>query len=97
HPHLVTLPTLRPPSPGRYNRWGVPGRTKPMDLRRRVDRLLELEMGLAKEVPLWNGSDPLLRNERVAYLARIRDALAGVSAARVVLVKALIRIDCERR
>ncbi len=63
------------------------------DLTRRVRRLDELMRGLAKEVALWKeGNDPLLHQERRAYLKAIQDALAGVEEARVVLARASQRL-----
>jgi hypothetical protein len=58
------------------------------DLTARIRRLDQLSRGLAKEVTLWKEcDDPLLYGERKAYLGAVQDALAGVEAARVVLVK----------
>jgi hypothetical protein len=66
------------------------------DLKARVRRLDQLSRGLAKEVTLWKAcDDPLLYLERKAYLHAIQDALAGVEAARVVLVKANQRLEKE--
>jgi hypothetical protein len=59
---------------------------------RRIKRLEKLGMGLALEDVLWTKDNlhdhPLLFVETRAYLSAIRDALAGVEAARVVLAKA---------
>jgi len=64
------------------------------DLRRRIDRLDLLARGLAKEVSLWSsGTDPLLYLERRTYVGCIQNALASAEAARVVLTKALQRLD----
>jgi hypothetical protein len=64
------------------------------DLKARVRRLDQLSRGLAKEVTLWKAcNDPLLYLERKAYLHAIQDALAGVEAARVVLVKVYQRLE----
>jgi hypothetical protein len=41
--------------------------------------------------PAWY--DPLLYRERLDYLAAIRQALAGVDGARIVLVKARQRLE----
>jgi hypothetical protein len=66
------------------------------DLIARVRPLDEFSRGLAKEVVLWKEcDDPLLYRERRAYLGAIRDALAGVEAARVVLAKARQRLERE--
>jgi hypothetical protein len=66
-------------------------------LRARVRRLDALARGLAKEVLLWKPcDDPLLFVERKAYLAAVRDALAGAETARVILAKAVQRFEQER-
>ena len=68
------------------------------DLGARVRRLDELARGLAKEVSLWRGgNDPLLYLERKAYLNAIQDALAGVEEARVVLARAVQRMQSDQR
>jgi hypothetical protein len=54
-------------------------------------RLEKLAMGLMREVIMDEHDDPLLFIERRAYLKAIRDALAGVEAARVVLAKVVDR------
>jgi hypothetical protein len=52
---------------------------------------------LLKQVVLWKEcNDPLLYLERRAYLGAIRDALAGVEQARVVVAKARQRLERER-
>jgi hypothetical protein len=57
----------------------------------------ELSRKLAKVVVLWKAcNDPLLYLERHRYLGAIRDALAGVEEARVVLAKARRRLERER-
>ena len=67
------------------------------DLARRIRRLNELTRGLAKEVTLWKAcNDPLLYLERKAYLSAIQNALAGIEAARVVLVNVQQRLEAER-
>lgn len=64
----------------------------------RVKRLDELSRGLSKEVAIWReGNDPLLYLERKAYLNAIQDALAGVESARVVLARAMQRINASSR
>jgi hypothetical protein len=66
------------------------------DVAARVKRLDQLTRGLAKEVVIWDQhDDPLLFVERRAYLKAIRDALAGVESARVVLAKARQRIETK--
>ena len=53
--------------------------------------------GAAKKAVLWKEcNDPLLYLERRAYLGAIRDALAGVEEARLVLAKARQRLERER-
>jgi hypothetical protein len=62
----------------------------------RTRRLDELARGLAKEIILWKEcNDPLLYLERKAYLNAIQDALAGIEAARVVLVRVRQRLEKE--
>jgi hypothetical protein len=64
------------------------------DIRARVVRLDALTRGLAKETVLVREcNDPLLYRERLDYLAAIRQALAGVDGARIVLVKARQRLE----
>jgi hypothetical protein len=63
-------------------------------VRARVRRLEELARGLAKEVAVvGDADDPMLYLERRKYLNAIRDALAGVDGARVILAQALRRLD----
>jgi len=67
------------------------------DLAGRIRRLKELTRGLAREVTLWKAcNDPLLYLERKAYLSAIQNALAGIEAARVVLVNVQQRLEAER-
>jgi hypothetical protein len=64
------------------------------DLEARAKRQDQLSRGLAKEVILWKPcNDPLLYRERQDYLAAVRNALAGVECARVILPKARQRIE----
>jgi hypothetical protein len=64
------------------------------DLKARIERLDKLARGFALEVGRWKGDDGLLLfRERKAYLGAVQDALAGVEAARVVLVGAVRRIE----
>ena len=66
------------------------------DLRRRIERLNQLSIGLSREqVLIEEAQDPLLYLERKAYLAAVRHAVAGIESARVTLVKACQRIDRE--
>jgi hypothetical protein len=63
-------------------------------IRARHTRLDRLSRGLAKEVVvIKDADDPLLYVERRDYLNALRDALAGVEQARVVLAKALHRLE----
>ena len=64
------------------------------DITARVKRLERLSMGLMKElVIIGKGEDPLLHLERRAYMKGLRDGLSGVEGARVVLVKAVQRLN----
>jgi hypothetical protein len=66
------------------------------DVVARVHRLENLARGLSREVALWKaGTDPLLYLERKSYLNAIQDALAGLEEARVVLARAVQRIESE--
>jgi hypothetical protein len=66
------------------------------ELTARARRLDVLSRGFSKEVTLWKAcNDPLLYLERKAYLTAIQDALAGVEAARVILVKVQQRLEKE--
>jgi hypothetical protein len=57
-------------------------------------RMEQLSRGLAKEVVvIKDAEDPLLYLERKAYLNALQDTLAGVESARVVLARALHRLD----
>ena len=63
------------------------------DLKRRVARLERLALGLAREAAPQEGAvDLLLYRERKQSLKAVRDALAGVEAARVVLARAVRRM-----
>jgi hypothetical protein len=59
---------------------------------KRIHRLNALTMGLMREDFIWTKDNlhdhPLLFVETRAYLKAIRDALAGVETARIVLAKA---------
>src|SRR5438067_11307201 len=86
---LSATPTLAPSSSR-----PVGGGMTREDLRARVRRLDELTRGVMKEVVLIQEcEDPLLRNERLAYLDGLRDAVSGMGAARVTLARALQRLD----
>jgi hypothetical protein len=64
----------------------------------RVERLERLSKGLAKEVALIGAADdPLLYLERKAYLAALRDGIAGLEGARVILARARQRLADDRR
>ena len=70
-----------------------------VQIEKRIERLNALSMGLAREDVHWKDNlhdHPLLYVEQLAYLKAVRDALAGVEAARVVLAKARRR-HAERR
>jgi hypothetical protein len=59
----------------------------------RVRRLDELSRGIAREIQLVaKADDPMLYVERQAYLAGMRRLLNGIDSARVVLVKARLRL-----
>jgi hypothetical protein len=63
------------------------------DIKARVERLERLALGLAREAAPQPGAvDLLLYRERKQYLAAVRDAQAGVEAARVVLARAVRRM-----
>ena len=64
------------------------------NVKARIERLDQLARGLAKEVGLQRGAeDVLLSRERRQYLAGVHDALAGGEAARVVLARAMRRME----
>jgi len=64
----------------------------------RKQRLDELARGLMKEAAILDQhDDSLLRVEREAYIKAIRDALASVETARVVLAHATQRVAREGR
>jgi hypothetical protein len=64
------------------------------DMKARIERLDKVARGFSLEVGRWKGAaDPLLFRERKAYLGAVQDALAGVEAARVVLVGVVRRIE----
>jgi hypothetical protein len=68
------------------------------DVKRRVERLEQLSMGLAEEVYLFRqAEDPLLYLERRKYLCALQDALFGVEAARVVLAQVVQRTGREQK
>jgi hypothetical protein len=63
-------------------------------IRARHTRLDQISRGLAKEVVvIKDGEDPLLYVERRDYLSALQEALAGVESARVVLARALHRLE----
>jgi hypothetical protein len=59
-------------------------------IEKRITRLDELALGLARETVRWQESraNPLTLTEEAAYLKALADALSAVEAARVVLAKA---------
>jgi hypothetical protein len=59
----------------------------------RKHRLERLAQNLTRETyVIGEADDPLLYLERKAYIAALRDAVAGLEIARVTLAKALHRI-----
>jgi hypothetical protein len=65
-----------------------------VEIKARIERLGKLARGFSGEVGRWKGAaDPLLYRERKAYLGAVQDALAGVEAARVVLVGVVRRLE----
>src|SRR5262249_2195078 len=66
--------------------------------RRRLSRLEELAMGLAKEVLICKAADdPLHRAERQSYIRGLQDAIAGGEGARVALAMAVQRLEGDGR
>ena len=64
----------------------------------RKRRLERLSRGLMKEAVIVDEHDDLfLRVERLAYLKALRDAIAGLETARVVLAHATQRVAREGR
>ena len=64
----------------------------------RMERLERLSKGLAREVVVIGAADdPLLYLERQAYLAALRDGIAGLEAARVILARARQRMEADAR
>jgi hypothetical protein len=58
----------------------------------RAVRLGKLSLGLAKELTLWTGYDPLTTTREIQdYLAAIRDAKAAIDRAHEALIKAFRR------
>jgi hypothetical protein len=69
-----------------------------VQLKTRIERLDALMRGLAKEVlVVQESNDPLLLLERQAYLGALHDAIQGLDAVRVMLVRAVQRIEGDRR
>lgn len=68
----------------------------PQDLVARIRRYERLTLDLMAEDFDWRSCDaPVLRAERVAFRAALRQALAGSESARVVLARAARRIAEE--
>lgn len=66
-------------------------------IKRRVDRLEALSRELALEITQWRAAqDPLLYLERRAVIVAMQDALSGVETARVLLVKASLRLAGQK-
>jgi hypothetical protein len=64
----------------------------------RKRRLEKLARGFMREAGILDEhDDPLLRVERQAYLKALRDAIAGLETARVVLAHATQRVAREGR
>jgi hypothetical protein len=69
----------------------------PEQVGRRIERLEQLSRALAKEiVVIGEADDPLLYVERRDYLKGLRDGLAGIESARVVLARARQRWRGDR-
>lgn len=67
-------------------------------IKRRVDRLEALSRELALEITQWRAAqDPLLYIERRAVIIAMQDALSGIESARVLLVKAGLRLAGQRQ
>ena len=68
-----------------------------VNLPARVRRLAQLVQGLvAEQERLHEDCGPFQPNEWRAYLAALQGAASGLNNARVVLVKALARIECDQ-
>jgi hypothetical protein len=68
------------------------------DLKARIDRLNALTMGLAKELLIIPpANDSLLYVERRDYMACLHDAIGGLEDARVMLARAVQRIQDGQR
>ncbi len=64
----------------------------PEQARARIERLIHLEIRLAKELAIWRNNhscNPLDQQEYLAYTLSLTDALHAISRARITLVKAL--------
>lgn len=65
---------------------------------KRVNRLEALSRELALEITQWRAAqDPLLYLERRAVIVAMQDALGGIESARVLLVKASIRLAGQKQ
>ena len=66
----------------------------PDNIRARVARLQQLNLGLAEEVARWKGAEsPLLDAERKAYLSCIQGGIARFDDAWHALTTALARME----
>lgn len=66
-------------------------------IKARIDRLQELTVNIGKEVVAQRDAEGLLLPlERKLYLARLQDGLAGLDAARVVLVGVVKRMEAVK-
>jgi hypothetical protein len=64
------------------------------DLKARIARLQELAKGLGKEVGLQRDDDGVgLARGRKQYLTAVQESLAGMDEARVVLGRAVKRLE----
>jgi hypothetical protein len=68
------------------------------DLRARMQRLVKLAEGLAKEASLWkNCNAPVLYVHRLEYMEGIQDAVSGLDKARVALAKMIHEEEIKPR
>ena len=66
----------------------------PSDLAARTERLSQLSLAFRREIlRVQDNPGPLLYVEALSYKTALRDAIAGLETARVVLVKACQRLE----
>ena len=65
----------------------------PAAISARIRRLEQLALGMARELQIEKQSDIFLRRERLEYRYALLEAWRGFENARVVLAKALRRLD----